>query len=265
MMKKILLPTDFSEIAKYALEYAAFFAKRTRATLHIVTVLKTKNTDKIKQAEEKLEALKQDHLLKDIDIVTHIEIGESIRSSIVNTAEKINVDLIIMGSNGASLFGEIMLGSNTEKVIRKTRYSVLTIKHQMISLKLSSIAFASDFSEPKNKAFIVVRELANLFNCTIHLLKINTPNHFEPTRLSLEKMDKFIKAQELDELGIKYNVELYADSNEELGILNFCIENNMDMIAIGTHGKKAIWKLLNDSTSQSLVNHSFRPVLTIKL
>ena len=38
MMKKILLPTDFSEIAKYALEYAAFFAKRTRATLHIVTV-----------------------------------------------------------------------------------------------------------------------------------------------------------------------------------------------------------------------------------
>lgn len=264
-MKKILLPTDFSEIADYAIEYAAFFAARTKSTVHILTAIKSKDEKKYNAAKEKLETLKKKPFLKDIEIVTHVKSGDSIRKCIVDAAEEIDVDLIIMGSNGTSLFGEIMLGSNTEKVIRKTTYSVLTIKHQMISLKLSSIAFASDFSEPKNKAFTVVRELGKTFNSTIYLLKVNTPNHFEPTRLSLEKMDKFIKAQQLEELGIKHKVELYADSNEELGILNFCIENSMDMIAIGTHGKKAIWKLLNDSTSQSLVNHSFRPVLTIKL
>jgi len=264
-MKKILLPTDFSEIAEYALEYAAFFAKRTNGTLHIVSVIKSKN-EKIRAiTQEKLNELTEKSYLKNIKIETHIKTGDSIKSSIVNCAKEIDVDLIIMGSNGASLFGEIMLGSNTEKVIRKTNYSVLTIKHQMISLKLGSIAFASDFSTPKNKAFHVVRDLAKLFNSTIHLLKINTPNHFEPTRLSLQKMDAFIKEQKLDELECKYKVALYSDSNEELGILNFCIENNMDMISIGTTGKKAVWKLLNDSTSQSLVNHSFRPVLTIKL
>ena len=42
IMKKILLPTDFSEIAEYALEYAAFFAKRTEGVLHIVSVIKSK-------------------------------------------------------------------------------------------------------------------------------------------------------------------------------------------------------------------------------
>ena len=264
-MKKILLPTDFSEIAEYALEYAAFFAKKTSGTLHILTVIKSKSDKNNSSTQKKLDELTASLFLDGVEIKTHIKIGDSIKQSIVKCAEEIDVDLIIMGSNGASLFSEILLGSNTEKVIRKTRYSVLTIKHQMVSLKLRSIAFASDFSSPKNKAFHVVRDLAKLFNCTIHLLKVNTPNHFEPTRLALQKMDAFIKEQKLDEIKCKYKVALYSDSNEELGILNFCIENNMDMIAIGTTGKKAIWKLLNDSTSQSLVNHSFRPVLTIKL
>ena len=155
-MKKILVPTDFSDIAEYALEYAAFFAKRTEGTLYIITVIKSKDEKAKRLAQEKLDDLKNKKILTNINVETTITVGEGIRSSIVKAAENYNVDLIIMGSNGASLFGEIMLGSNTEKVIRKSTYSVLTIKHQMISLKLSSIVFASDFTNIKNKAFKTV-------------------------------------------------------------------------------------------------------------
>jgi nucleotide-binding universal stress UspA family protein len=266
-MNKILAPTDFSEFANYAIEYAAFFAKKSGGTLYILTVLRSKAEEDYKLAEKKLAELKKLKNLKHVTVKTIIKVGDSIRDNILDAAAEADVDLIIMGSNGAALVSEILLGSNTEKVIRKSNFNVLTIKHQMISLRLDSIAFASDFSEESNDAFVVVKEMAKLFNSKIYLLKINTPGHFEPTRLSLEKVNKFIKTQKLDDvLGEnKYEIALYSDSTEELGILNYCIENEIDLITVGTHGKRAIWKLFTESTSQNLVNHSFRPVLTIKI
>lgn len=265
-MKKILCPTDFSEFANYALEYAAFFSKRSGGALCLVTVIKNKNKSNKTETEKKLNELKKLDYLKHINVETIVKIGDDIRDKIIEAAEDFNVDLIIMGSNGASLVDEILLGGNTEKVIRKSKFSVLTIKHQMISLRLDSIVFASDFSKETNEAFTMVRKMAQLFNSKIYLLKINTPTRFEPTRVSLEKMNKFIKAQQLEKLlGDKYEIVLYADSTEELGILNYCIENEIDLISLATHGKKAIWKFFDVSTSQNLVNHSFRPVLTVRV
>ena len=265
-MKKILCPTDFSEFANYALEYAAFFSKRSGGSLCLVTVLKNKDKSKIQEFEKKLDELKDLEYLKHINVETIIKVGDNIRDNIIEAAEEFNVDLIIMGSNGASLVDEILVGGNTEKLIRKSKFSVLTIKHQMISLRLDSIVFASDFSKETNKAFTMIRETAQLFNSKIYLLKINTPTRFEPTRVSLEKMHRFVKAQQLDKLlKDKYEIVLYSDSTEELGILNYCIENEIDLISLATHGKRAIWKFFDDSTSQNLVNHSFRPVLTIRV
>ena len=82
----------------------------------------------------------------------------------------------------------------------------------------------------------------------------------------MEKINKFIKNEKLSPLnGDKFEIALYSDSTEELGILNYCIENEIDIIALGIHNKTSIWKLLHESTSHNLVNHSFRPVLTIPI
>lgn len=118
-----------------------------------------------------------------------------------------------------------------------------------------------------NTSFVTAyttQDFADKFNACIHLLKINTPSRFEPTKVSMEKINKFIKNEKLFPLDAdKYRVALYSDSTEELGILNYCIENEIDIIALGIHNNANIWKLLHESTSQNLVSHSFRPVLTI--
>lgn len=264
-MKNLLVPTDFSEYAEAALEYAAFIANIRKSTIHLLTVVRSASDNEYRKAEEQLKKLKEISFLKGIDIETYIKIDGSISDKIIEGAEDVNADLILMGSHGTSTVSDILLGSNTERVVRKSEFSVLTIKHKMTDLKIESIVFASDFSPESNRIFSIVRKFAEKFKAQVHLLKINTPTHFEPTRVSMEKINHFIENEGLSPItGDKFKVALYSDSTQELGILNYCIENEIDMVAVGTH-KHSFWQLMFESTSQNLVSHSFRPVLTIPI
>jgi len=265
-MKNLLVPTDFSEYADAAIEYAALIAKIRNSTIHLTTVVTSSEDEDFENAEQKLLDIKHSELLKGIAVETYVKLGGSICDRILECATEIKADLILMGSHGSSTITEILLGSNTEKVVRKSDFKVLTIKHRMLRNEIKKIAFASDFSSESNRIFSTIRDIADKFHAQIHLLKINTPAHFEPTRVSMEKIDRFIKNEKLTPLnGDKFKIALYSDSTEELGVLNYCIENEIDMIALGIHNKTSIWKLLHESTSQNLVSHSFRPVLTIPI
>jgi nucleotide-binding universal stress UspA family protein len=264
-MKNLLVPTDFSEYAEAALEYAAFIAKIRKSTIHILTVVHSTDEDEYNKAEEQFKVLLKKNFLANTKVETYIKIDGDISEKIIECAEEVKTDLILMGSNGASSVSEILMGSNTEKVVRKSVFNVLTIKHKMANMKIDSIVFASDFSAESNRIFSVVRDFADKFNAQIHLLKINTPTHFEPTRVSMEKINYFIENEGLSPIvGDKYKIALYSDSTQELGILNYCIENEIDMVALGTH-KHSFWQLMFESTSKNLVSHCFRPVLTIPI
>ena len=264
-MKNLLVPTDFSESAEAALEYASFLAKIRKSTVHILTVVSSANEGEYKKAEGKLEKLKENSFLEGVNIEVYIRVEGYISDRILECAKEVDADLILMGSHGTSTVADILLGSNTERVVRKSEFNILTIKHKMIDMKIDSIVFASDFSPESEKIFPVIRNIAEKFNAKIHLLKINTPSHFEPTRVSMEKINRFIQNRGLSESsGDKYKVALYSDSTQELGILNYSIENEIDMVALGTH-KHSFWQLMFESTSQNLVTHSFRPVLTVPI
>ncbi len=265
-MKVIVTPIDFSECATFALEYAAFLTKIRKGKLYIVTVVASKDDDNFESVSAKLALLKTQPFLQDVSYKIVVKVGSNISEKIEEVAKAFHADLIVMGSHGTSALGELLIGSNAEKMVSISSFNVLTIKHRMIDLQLKSIVFASDFSAESYKIFLTVKEIAHQFNAEIHLLKVNTPFHFEPTRVAKEKIDNFIAKQKLEELTHnKFKIAIYCDSSEELGILNYAIENDIDLIAIGTHGKNLIWKLFTESTSQNLVNHSFRPVLTLKI
>ena len=174
------------------------------------------------------------------------------------------IDLIIMGSNGVSDVGEMLLGSNTENVIRNSRFNVLTIKYKMLDLKIKSILFPSDFSPETYSIFKTVKEFSELFDAEIHLLRVNTADHFENTTSVIDKMDMLINYFNLDTEHRKYKKAIFDDKNEEIGIINYAIDNDLDIIAIGSHGKSVLHKLINVSTSQNLVRDSFRPILTMR-
>lgn len=259
-MNTILVPTDFSECAFYAFEYAVYLTHRLNAELHLVNI--ANNEDDKNTAEIELKKLEQQPSLKGLRFTSHIKKG-SIDDAVFEIANDKGVDLIVMGSHGTSGINEIIIGSNAEKIVSKATFNVLTIKQKINKPEFTDIVFASDFSEEADDFFDIVLEFAKLFNSKIHLLKVNTPDYFEPTKLSEKRINDFIERQNLNETYNNYAIALYADSNQELGILNYCIDSQIDLIAIGTHHRSAIAKVFKVSTSKNLVNHSFRPVLTL--
>ncbi len=260
-MNKILIPTDFSEQSNYALEYGSFIAKEKGCKLFVLHIIRHKKDKESNGLLDKLEEIKNYKYLKGVDFEIVLVEGSTISKAINRAGEKYDVDLIIMGSNGISNIEEMLLGSNTENVIRYSKINVLTIKYKMDSLHIKTILFPSDFSPEAYKVFKTVVDFAKIFNAQIHLLTVNTPHNPIDKAAIDEKMELFISYFKLTK---NYTKAIFEDVNQELGVLNYCIDNSMDMIAIGTHGKSILKKLLKESTSQNLVRDAFRPVLTMK-
>ena len=274
-MKKILIPTDFSKHAEYALKVAAQIAKKNNGEIILLHMLELPNqaSDAIGGGAAipeimffKNAAIKKLEDLMDEDYLEGIKVSEVVQFELafdgILKISKVNeVDLIVMGSHGASGYKEMFIGSNAEKVVRNSEVPVLIIKAEEENFEVNDFVFASDFSEEIKKPFEKVVEFANKFDATLHLAMINTPNNFKPTSLSNQIMDEFVANFKVN----KFETHIYNESNVEKGILNFANSIDADLIGMSTHGRKGLSHFFNGSISEDLVNHSSRPVVTFKI
>src|SRR5690606_25935785 len=87
-------------------------------------------------------------------------------------------------------------GSNTEKVVRRSPYPVLTIKYDPDGMEMKNVVLASAFYGEADQAFHRLKKVTDIFQPVYHLLKVNTANRFEKTLVSEKLMrdfaDKFI-------------------------------------------------------------------------
>lgn len=274
-MKKILVPTDFSDHAYYALKVASQIAKKNGGEIILLHMLELPHQagDAIgsghdlpeimlfkNSAINKLEDLMDDAALDGIQVSEIIQF-ELAFDGIMKVSNKNDVDLIVMGSHGASGFKEMFIGSNAEKVVRNSEVPVLIIKKDVGQFNVDKFVFASDFTDEIKKPFNKVVDFANKFGAELELVMINTPSSFKPTRLAQEIMDKFTSNFTIN----KFTTNIYNDVNIESGILNFSNHINADLIGVCTHGRKGIAHFFNGSISEDLVNHALRPVVTFKI
>ena len=95
-------------------------------------------------AINRLEELMDDKCLNDLKVSQVIQF-ELAFNGIMDISKKNDVDLIVMGSHGASGFKEMFIGSNAEKVVRNSEVPVLIIKQKEDNFQVNDFVFASDF------------------------------------------------------------------------------------------------------------------------
>jgi nucleotide-binding universal stress UspA family protein len=274
-MKKILIPTDFSEHAEYALKVAAQIARKNNGEIILLHMLELphEGSDAISKGHDipelmffknaainKLEEIMDSPYLDGINVSEVIQF-EMAFEGILNISRLNNVDLIVMGSHGASGYKEMFIGSNAEKVVRNAEVPVLIIKKDMGEFNVDKFVFASDFSDETRQPFAKAVEFANKFGATLHLVMINTPNNFKSTSTAQGIIDGFVRNFQIN----NYVTHIYNETNVEKGILNFANSIDADLIGMSTHGRKGLAHFFNGSISEDLVNHAQRPVVTFKI
>lgn len=274
-MKKILIPTDFSKHAEYALKVAAQIARKNNSEIILLHMLELphQGSDALGSGSDipeimffKNAAINRLDDLMDSEYLSGLTVSKVVQfelafDGILAISKLNNVDLVVMGSHGANGFKEMFIGSNAEKVVRNSDVPVLIIKRDESAFKVDDFVFASDFSDEIKKPFQSAVDFANKFDATLHLAFINTPNNFKSSSESEVIMKKFISSFDMK----KYELHTYNESNVEKGILNFANNINADLIGMSTHGRKGLSHFFNGSISEDLVNHATKPVITFKI
>jgi nucleotide-binding universal stress UspA family protein len=274
-MKKILIPTDFSKNAEHALKVAAQIARKNGGEIILLHMLELphQGSDAVGTGKDipeimffKNAAIKRLEELMEEDYLEGLKVSDIIQfemafDGILKISQLNNVDLIVMGSHGASGYKEMFIGSNAEKVVRNSEVPVLIIKKEEGNFSVDNFVFASDFSDEVKKPFKKAVEFANKFDATLHLVTVNTPNNFKSTSAAEDIMNNFVKDFEIK----KVVTHIYNDTTVEKGILNFANSIDADLIGMSTHGRKGLSHFFNGSISEDLVNHATRPVVTFKI
>jgi nucleotide-binding universal stress UspA family protein len=278
-MKRILVPTDFSDNATHALRVAARIAGRSGGGLEIIhantaiayvpplpeyyPVESFNLTDYNDTATEALYALKQqlaaDPVFQEVPIETRLEEG-LLYSTIRRVAQEDGVDLIVMGSRGATGALEFLVGSNTEKVIRTAPCPVLAVPERSGEFDPKTVVLATTLRPDQGAAFLHLSRWQELFGFDVRLLYLNNPAGFDTDQAIRQAAETFAGNARLQ------NVTAFVSTNtfnEEASILAFAHEHAADLIVMGTHQRQGLSHLLFGSLTEDTVNHSDIPVLSI--
>ncbi len=272
-MKTILVPTDFSETANKARDYAIQLAQEFDAeiillnTYHIpysgASAGTLVNLDGIAMEEsEKAMKLQLEYLNENYSNIKFKKVCHS--GLLVDTVKRIvkekEIDLIVMGTTGASGAVLNFLGSNTSALIGAISTPIITVPHKGKINYPQRIVVATDLMESgEDKMFEVLKALKLSTNASIDFLFIVNED------AEADKKILRLKAAEFDEeFDSQYHPFHFRDSeNVEDGILDYIENKDFDLLVVVSH-QRGFWEgLFHKSISKSLAKHATIPILAL--
>ncbi len=292
-IKKILVPTDFSDTAKAALDQALLLAAKFKAELTVLHARLLFEDDPV-ELEEKLREVKSEEHEVEQKLLekmrsktanhTHLNIkheiirGYSAPSAILGYINKHEFDLVVIGTHGRSGLEHFLIGSVAEKVVRYARCPVLTVRSaDYIREKFLKILVPTDFSEPSLAALKTTPHWLEQ-NSEVHLL-YSVEQEVHPAlyawgmksvldmipdiKQKVEKrMDELLsRIPALKQVKIK---KVILEGKPHKQIAKYVDDEKVDLIIIGTHGMVGLDRLLLGSTTERVIRSVKVPVLTVK-
>ena len=273
-MNKILVPTDFSENASNALEYALELARLSDAGVMLQHSYKVNSDpplsdesytmahDRVRTQLELLrDEIKTEPKYMDITIEIHPAVGNVV-DGIDELTGRYNIDLVVMGTRGASGAKEIFIGSNAANAIHNSQCPVLAVPENAKLDKIDSIVFATDLHEIDNdEALEVLKAIAKLCNAEIRMLNIRT----EESHLSGE--EALESAREVHYFGEEVpHTQEFMSGYDVLEEINNYVNDNADevnMICMVAR-RYTLWeRIFHSSKTEQMAFHTKIPLLAL--
>jgi nucleotide-binding universal stress UspA family protein len=192
MKKNILLPTDFSDnawsAAIYTLKLYAedvctfYFLHTSKINVSVMSNLSNKLLDVMAKNDMKeLNDLKEMAETVNANANHNFEIilsTKDLRDAIESAVKKFNVDLVVMGTKGATKAKELFLGSNTVDIIKNmTLCPIMAIPDEFDFVEPKQIAFPTDFNRFYGEELVSLKRLADLYNSKIRIVHISNEDN----------------------------------------------------------------------------------------
>jgi nucleotide-binding universal stress UspA family protein len=296
-IERILCATDFSSFSNQALRHALALTRQFEARLKVVYVIPhvfpggesmygaapwLMTPEVRERADEDLRRFLEPAREARITHELEVREGEPWRE-IVDAAEEMEADLVVIGAHGRGGFDRYILGSVAEKLVRRLPCSVLTVSHEeghtwAAPGLITRILCATDFSETSTEALRLASLFASGSHAAITVLNTveNTLDFGDPTylsmadlgpvkqemeRASIEKLRAAIAAMVQDGIAAEPHVVSGRAFKE---ILRASVAERADLIVIGAQGHGFLEHMLAGSNAQHVIRGATCPVLTVR-
>ncbi len=263
-MKKVLIPTDFSDTSKNA---AVFAVQALANTSDVSIILYNFQKSSTSEAREKiilhaLEELKNDllKLVPGSNLSYATEAGSSLIETIDRYVRHNGIDLIIMGITGATKIEQIFMGSNTLEVVEQGSCPVMIVPPDAKFAAIKDVVLASDFKDVTASTPVApIKKVLDLFKPALHVVNVD-PEHY------IEITDEYkAERNKLEEMFKDYNPEFYFIRQYDFldAISQFAIDKKIDLIFTVPKSQSFLKGLFATSHTKKLVYHSRIPIVAI--
>ena len=276
-MKKILLPTDFSTNAWNAIVYTVNYFKNEKCLFYILhtytptfyrvdymmggpvnSAIPDKGVETAQAGLEKtLKDIKKHYPNKNHQFKT-ISSFNILTDEIEEVTEREGIDIIAMGTQGATGAKEIFLGTHTVHVIKKAEIPVLAIPNGYAFKEINSIVFPTDFTRPYDPEALGFLVKMSKFQ-KAKLIVLNVKEDFvltEKQNAHKNALDVFLETTD-------HSFEQVKGELMPNAIHEYVEKHSIGLVAIMNRKHTFLHRLINKSTVDSIGYHSRIPFLTI--
>lgn len=242
-LKTILVPTDFSNIATSALEFATKIATKENAKiilLHIYDISYIELEMPVSSAFDELLRIKEESekILKDLCLKINnskgiecqfLNIEGLIVETILETIESEKINMVVMGTKGNCVLNGILVKSNTSIIMEKAHCTVVAIPDNTYLNSIKKITFATDYIANDITCLIQIAGIAQILNIGIHIIHISDEDYTNESEKDF--MDVFIRKvnKKIDFDEISY--QIIRDENIENKIEEYLLKKHTGMFA----------------------------------
>jgi nucleotide-binding universal stress UspA family protein len=273
-MKTILVPTDFSKNAEHAMQYAVMLAKKIKANLlllhayHIsfgalevpASFLMEEMAAVEKIAGERLKKMCDEIFKKTRVKCTALNVQGLAVDEIISAAKDYKVNMVVMGTKGASGIKEMLVGSNTSRVMSNAACPVIAVPERSDVAPIKKITYATNYDSGDIASLKNLVEIAKPFKAQVNVLHVDDGEYTSADEK--EYMENFIKRTNKKITYNNLSYEMLKGKQIEKKLEQYIKQKGADLMVTSTHHRSLLDKLFSKSITKKLAFHTSVPLMT---
>ena len=269
--ERFLVASDGSEFSEAAVREAVAMARKCGAQMHVMSLVaigvehaalgEAVLKQEMDMAQAHLDAVRAQAQAAGVACDIHLVNGRAVDREIVDMAERLNVDLIVMGQRGRRGLARLMLGHATAQVIGMAHCNVLVVPRD-VRVEGRHLVLATDGSRYADAAAVTAAGMAGFCKAKMTVVSVASsgpgPDSRAEAELVVQRVVDHIRGEGIDVEG------LVLEGRPDELVIATAKERNADLIVTGSHGHTGLERILLGSTTERILNDTLCAVLVVK-